>query len=89
MNTALFHAARPGDIGGGQDRLSGRMREAAAVAKQMGLGGSSPVAFGQEASNMWKMLDDLAATDSAGYAAMTKEATDAVMMVRDNGHLCL
>lgn len=94
MNTALFHAARPGDIGDDQDRLSGRMREAAAVAKQMGLGGGSgssnnPGAFGKEASNLWKMLDDLAATDSAGYAAVTKEAADAVMMVRVHDHLYL
>lgn len=47
MNSALFHAARPGDIrsgglgvgggGAGRETRSG-MREAAAVAKEMGFG---------------------------------------------------
>lgn len=39
MNTALFHAARPGDIGGGgvgTPRVG--MREAAGMARQMGFG---------------------------------------------------
>lgn len=41
MNSALFHAARPGDIGG-RGRGGGSrdgVREAAALAQQMGFGG--------------------------------------------------
>ncbi|CAM9383143.1 unnamed protein product [Hapterophycus canaliculatus] len=83
MNSALFHAARPGDIRSGGARvgsLGGRgetrsgMREAAALAKEMGFGRD----FGPQAENMWKMLDDLAVTDSAAYADMAKAGGEAL-----------
>ncbi|CBJ29318.1 conserved unknown protein [Ectocarpus siliculosus] len=85
MNSALFHSARPGDIrsgrtagglGGGGGGNSGRvgMREAAALAKEMGFGQD----FGPQAANMWKMLDDLAVTDSAAYAEMAKAGAHAL-----------
>ncbi|CAM9191458.1 unnamed protein product [Ectocarpus fasciculatus] len=85
MNSALFHSARPGDIrsgrtagglGGGAGGNSSRvgMREAAALAKEMGFGQD----FGPQAANMWKMLDDLAVTDSAAYAEMAKAGADAL-----------
>lgn len=76
MNTALFHAARPGDIGGGRCGDGGasdnRMRQAAAIAKKMGLG----IGSNAEAANMWKMLDDLYATDSEAYEEMAKASRD-------------
>ncbi|CAM9579886.1 unnamed protein product, partial [Scytosiphon promiscuus] len=83
MNSALFHAARPGDIRSGGERAGGLggggqaragMREAAAVAKEMGFGQD----FGPQAANMWKMLDDLAVTDSAAYAEMAKAGAEAL-----------
>lgn len=32
-----------------------------------------------QAANMWKMLDDLAVTDSAAYAEMAKAGADALV----------
>ncbi|CAM9821056.1 unnamed protein product, partial [Ectocarpus sp. 12 AP-2014] len=65
-----------GGLGGGAGGNSGRvgMREAAALAKEMGFGQD----FGPQAANMWKMLDDLAVTDSAAYAEMAKAGADAL-----------
>eukprot|EP00903_Cladosiphon_okamuranus_P021435 g19703.t1 len=50
------------------------MREAAAMAKKMGFDQD----FGPQAANMWKMLDDLALTDSAAYAEMAKAGAEAL-----------
>lgn len=75
MNTALFHAARPGDISDGRRRRhGGRAREAAAVAKQMGLGGGN-----SKTENVWRMLDDLAVTDSKAYEEMVKAGREGVV----------
>lgn len=78
MNSALYHAARPGDICDSRGRkCNNRMREVAAVAKQMGLDRNT--VEGSHVDKMWKMLDSLAAKDSAAYHQMARQGRDQIM----------
>lgn len=59
------------------------MREAAAVARQMGLSGVGED-MGPQAANVWKMLDDLAVTDAKAYGELAKASREE--LVRTAGY---
>mmetsp|Transcript_5563 Transcript_5563/g.7687 ORF Transcript_5563/g.7687 Transcript_5563/m.7687 type:complete len:647 (-) Transcript_5563:95-2035(-) len=62
MNSAIHHAARPGDFK--KESQAPMKAQLSSFCRQMGL---DPKELGPQAENIWSMLDDLAENDPEGY----------------------